>query len=113
MKTLLKMGGQPAARPARKRRTVFAGYTAGQLLTGVAMLGLVVWGMWVTRTITAEPPQRIVKANLSGIVGDYVQAQARSTGSRPAYRSGWQYAGSASAWRRSVRSGSARGRAKC
>ena len=72
---------EPAARPARKRRTVFAGYTAGQLLTGVAMLGLVVWGMWVTRTITAEPPQRIVKANLSGIVGDYVQAQARSTGS--------------------------------
>lgn len=72
---------EPAVPPARKRRTVFAGYTAGQLLTGLAVLGLSVWGMWVTRTITAEPPQRIVKANLSGIVGDYVQAQARSTGS--------------------------------
>ncbi|MPS71410.1 MAG: hypothetical protein E2586_23330 [Novosphingobium sp.] len=70
---------EPAAPQASKRRTVFAGYTAGQLFAGIGVLGLVVWGMWVTRTITADPPQRIVKANLSGIVGDYVQAQARST----------------------------------
>lgn len=59
------------------RRTVFAGYTLGQLILGAAVIGLIIWGMWVTRAITA-PPQRIVKANLSGIVGEYVQAQARS-----------------------------------
>jgi hypothetical protein len=71
---------QPAAEavaaPSAKR-IVFAGYTAPQLVFGVALIVVLIWGMWVTRVITA-PPQRIVKANLSGIVGDYVQAQARS-----------------------------------
>lgn len=79
--------GQPAAaatladpaRPVAKvKRTVFAGYTAGQLALFAAVIALVVWGMWVTRALTSEPPQRIVKADLSRIVGDYVQAQARS-----------------------------------
>jgi len=61
----------------KAKRFVFAGYTAAQLVLGVALIAVLIWGMWVTRAITA-PPQRIVKANLSGIVGDYVQAQARS-----------------------------------
>jgi hypothetical protein len=61
----------------KAKRIVFAGYTAAQLVLGVALIAVLMWGMWVTRAITA-PPQRIVKANLSGIVGDYVQAQARS-----------------------------------
>jgi len=68
----------PAAAPARRARTVFAGYTAAQLLLGAAVLALIVWGMWVTRALTAAPPQHIVKADLSRIVGNYVQAQARS-----------------------------------
>lgn len=71
---------QPAAEVAatsKAKRTVFAGYTAPQLVLGVALIAVLIWGMWVTRAITA-PPQRIVKANLSGIVGDYVRAQARS-----------------------------------
>ncbi|WP_242121311.1 TrbI F-type domain-containing protein [Sphingomonas lacusdianchii] len=75
------VAGAPAdaAKPVAKvRRTVFAGYTAGQLVLFAAMIALVVWGMWVTRALTSEPPQRIVKADLSRIVGDYVQAQARS-----------------------------------
>ncbi|MEG8221861.1 type-F conjugative transfer system protein TrbI [Sphingomonas sp. HH69] len=71
---------QPAAEAVvapTAKRIVFAGYTAPQLVLGVALIAVLIWGMWVTRAITA-PPQRIVKANLSGIVGDYVQAQARS-----------------------------------
>ena len=67
----------PAAAAAQPRKTVFAGYTASQLILGVAVVAMLIWGMWVTRTIIT-PPQKIVKANLSSIVGDYVQAQARS-----------------------------------
>lgn len=66
------------AHAAAKRKTVFAGYTAGQLLIGATILIALVWAMWVTRTMTAEKPQRIVKVELSKIVGEYVQAQARS-----------------------------------
>lgn len=62
----------------RPRRVVFAGYTAGQLLVGAAVLMALIWGMWVTKTVIGEPPQHIVKADLSRIVGNYVQAQARS-----------------------------------
>ena len=62
----------------RHRRTVFAGYTAAQLLVGLALVAAVIWGMWVTRSVMGEPPQKIVKADLSRIVGDYVQAQSRS-----------------------------------
>lgn len=63
---------------AARRKAVFAGYTAGQLFIGAAILFALVWAMWVTRTVTADKPQHIVKADLSRIVGDYVQAQARS-----------------------------------
>jgi len=60
------------------RRAVFAGYTAQQLLLGAALLVALVWAMWITKAVTAEKPQHIVKADLSKIVGEYVQAQARS-----------------------------------
>jgi hypothetical protein len=66
-----------AAAAAQPRKIVFAGYTASQLILGVAVVAMLIWGMWVTRTIIT-PPQKIVKANLSSIVGDYVQAQAHS-----------------------------------
>lgn len=67
-----------AALGPRKAKPVFAGYTAAQLFVGFALLVALVWAMWITKTITAEKPQHIVKADLSRIVGEYVQAQARS-----------------------------------
>jgi hypothetical protein len=67
----------PVAATAR-RKTVFAGYTASQLLIGAALVLGLVWAMWVTTLVTTEKPQHIVKADLSRIVGEYVQAQARS-----------------------------------
>ena len=70
-----------AATPVRPRRTVFAGYTTVQLLIGAAVLVALIWCMWVTKTLIGEPPQRVVKADLSRIVGDYVTVQARSGGS--------------------------------
>ena len=63
---------------AVRRKTVFAGYTAAQLLIAAGLVLALVWGMWVTKLVMAEKPQHIVKADLSRIVGEYVQAQARS-----------------------------------
>lgn len=73
----------PVAAPASattvaKPMAVFAGYTAGQLFVGAAILIALVWAMWVTKAMVADKPQHIVKADLSRIVGEYVQAQARS-----------------------------------
>ena len=72
---------EPVASPVAvtvRRKTVFAGYTAAQLLAAAALVLALVWGMWVTKLVTTEKPQHIVKADLSRIVGEYVQAQARS-----------------------------------
>lgn len=66
------------SRAAATRKAVFAGYTAAQLLVAAALVLALVWAMWVTKTVTADKTQHIVKADLSRIVGDYVQAQARS-----------------------------------
>lgn len=69
----------PAQQPAqRKKRMAFAGFTRMQMLAGVLGLGVMVWGMWVTKTLTMPRQDNIVSARLSAIVGEYVQAQARS-----------------------------------
>lgn len=65
-----------ASRPSK--RALFAGFTRSQLLMGLLTLAALVWGMWVTKLLVAPPQDRIVSARLSAIVGDYVQAQARS-----------------------------------
>jgi hypothetical protein len=61
-----------------KPKAVFAGYTAQQLILGAILLVALLWAVWITKAVTAEKPQHIVKADLSRIVGEYVQAQARS-----------------------------------
>jgi len=69
----------PAAPDApRRRRPVFAGLSRGQILAGLLLIGALIWGMWVTRELVKPRQDRIVAARLSSIVGDYVQAQARS-----------------------------------
>ena len=50
-----------------------------QILGGLILLIAVVWGMWVTKTLVTPKQDHIVSARLSSIVGEYVQAQARST----------------------------------
>lgn len=82
MSEMVDIAPMPATAPiaiTKKPKAIFAGYTAGQLLIGAVVLAALVWAMWVTRAmLTEKPTQRIVKADLSRIVGDYVQAQARS-----------------------------------
>lgn len=63
----------------KTKRALFAGLSWLQMLGGLLLLAAIVWGMWVTRTILAPPEDHIVSARLSAIVGEYVQAQARST----------------------------------
>jgi hypothetical protein len=47
------------------------------LVTALVAAGL--WGAWVTKSLAAGPDRpAIAKVQLSGIVGEYVQAQARS-----------------------------------
>lgn len=65
--------------PARTRRTFFAGFSRAQILGGLILLGAIVWGMWVTKVLVTPKQDHIVSARLSSIVGEYVQAQARST----------------------------------
>lgn len=71
----------PAAQPvsASPRRKIFAGFTRPQILTGLLVLVALVWGIWVTKVLVTPKQDRIVSARLSSIVGEYVQAQARST----------------------------------
>jgi hypothetical protein len=56
----------------------FAGFNRAQLLLGAAIVLGLVWSMWVTKVLLAPREEHIVKASLSNIVGEYVNAQARS-----------------------------------
>ena len=67
----------PHAEKAR-RKTVFAGFTSWQIVLGLLALAGLVWSMWVTKELVSPQQDHIVSARLSSIVGDYVQAQARS-----------------------------------
>ena len=67
--------GQAAVLPAAPPRRM--GWIPVALVGGLVAAGL--WGAWVTKNLLADeaiPP--IARVQLSGIVGEYVQAQARS-----------------------------------
>ena len=67
-----------AADANQRSRMSLAGFTLPQIAAGALILGATVWGMWVTKTLVTPRQDHIVSARLSAIVGDYVQAQARS-----------------------------------
>jgi hypothetical protein len=71
-----------STRPAAKARRGFGGFSRLQIALGVLLLAVAIWGMWVTRSLTAARQDRIVSARLSSLVGDYVEAQ-RYSGSPP------------------------------
>src|SRR3546814_3437150 len=73
-----KLPPPPVPDAARRRRPVFGGRSRAQILAGLLVLCALIWGMWVTRELVKPRQDRIVAARLSSIVGDYVQAQARS-----------------------------------
>lgn len=77
----LDLPPSPASRApvaAVRRRALFAGFSAKQILLGGLALAALVWGMWVTKTVLTPKEDHLVSARLSAIVGEYVQAQARS-----------------------------------
>ncbi|AOH87255.1 hypothetical protein AWL63_24180 (plasmid) [Sphingomonas panacis] len=65
-----------------RRRPGFGGFSRSQIVIGLVLLALLIWGMWVTRALTAPKQEHIVSARLSALVGDYVEAQ-RYSGSPP------------------------------
>jgi len=76
--TELELPPPAAPEGRRRRRPVFAGLSRNEIIAGLLVLVAVIWGMWVTRELVKPRQDRIVVARLSSIVGDYVQAQARS-----------------------------------
>src|SRR6218665_2632316 len=74
----LDLPAPPVPPTPRRRRAIFAGFTRPQILIGMLVLAALIWGMWVTKALVAPKQDRIVSARLSSIVGEYVQAQARS-----------------------------------
>lgn len=65
--------------PARAARFSFAGLDRQQLVLVAAAIALLAWGAWVTKTLTARAEsQEFVQLELQGIIGEYLQAQARS-----------------------------------
>lgn len=69
----------PAARRREASGLAAMGIGRSEILIVVAAIALVAWGAWVTKTLTASPPkQEFVQLQLQGIIGEYLQAQARS-----------------------------------
>jgi Type-F conjugative transfer system protein (TrbI_Ftype) len=65
-----------AAAPAAPSR---ARLGAAPVALVAALVAAGLWGAWVTKSVLAGPDRpAIAKVQLSGIVGEYVQAQARS-----------------------------------
>lgn len=60
------------------RGAAFAGLTRWQMLGAALALLILLWAMWVTKSLLTPHRDQIVSARLSAIVGEYVQAQARS-----------------------------------
>jgi hypothetical protein len=66
-----------AAAPATPPQRARLGAAPVALVAALVAAGL--WGAWVTKSLAAGPDRpAIAKVQLSGIVGEYVQAQARS-----------------------------------
>ena len=69
----------PAPRSRNTARLAKAKIGRVEILIVAAAIALIAWGAWVTKTLTAEPPkQEFVQLQLQGIIGEYLQAQARS-----------------------------------
>lgn len=66
----------PKAEGARRRG--FAGFSWGQLLAGLALIGGVVWGAWTTREVLALKKGRFVSVSIQSMANDFLMAEARS-----------------------------------
>lgn len=73
--------GPSGIEPARRKpASRFIGFSLREIILFAAAAAVFVWGAWVTRTIAFDGPgrQEFVQLQLQGIIGEYLQAQARS-----------------------------------
>ena len=66
------------AEPQARR---FAGMSIKELTLLGAAIAMVIWGSWITNQVTSggREGQNIVQLQLQGLIGEYLQAQARSS----------------------------------
>lgn len=73
----LPVADATASSPVAPKRG-FAGFSWGQLLGGVAIVGTAVWGAWVTREVVVLQQARTVSVSLASMANDFVMAEARA-----------------------------------
>ena len=56
----------------------FAGISLGALAITASLLGSTLWGAWATHKIVTLERREVVTVQLSQIMGDFVEAEARS-----------------------------------
>lgn len=56
----------------------FAGIGWGAILLALALIGAALWGVWATDKLRALEKRELVTVQLSGIMGAFVEAEARS-----------------------------------
>lgn len=72
----------PKAKAAARRQSrSFAGLSPREIIIFAAAIALFIWGAWVTKNLVADEGGRqdFVQLQLQGIIGEYLQAQARSS----------------------------------
>lgn len=69
-----------AAASPTKRPRKFAGMSPRELVVLCAAIATFLWGAWVTKSIVSETngEPEIVQLQLQSVIGEYLQAQARS-----------------------------------
>lgn len=75
--TMAAAAKTPSGAPQSRR---FAGLSLREMIVLAAAIAMFIWGAWVTRNIASSPDtrQEFVQLQLQGIIGEYLQAQARS-----------------------------------
>lgn len=56
----------------------FAGLSPREIVLFFAAISVFIWGAWVTKNLSDGPRQEFVQLQLQNIIGEYLQAQARS-----------------------------------
>lgn len=64
-----------------KPRLSLAGYGAREISLAAAAVAVTLWGVWVSKEISGTRDDQIVQVQLQALIGDYLQAQARSNAS--------------------------------